>query len=151
LNKRENDEGTDLNRQYLQPKAEETRAHIRWLDKQAAFDLSLVLHEDWESRGFYLYELNPDDRPSLAEAMIKAVREVCPIDLSPLIEGRPALSGIIRPSLDPQTRPLWPESFYLVTHKSRLSYTLEAPSDFPMAGRVAALVTAVRAALREIR
>src|SRR5205807_2137120 len=28
LNRRENDEGTDLNRQYLQPKAEETLAHI---------------------------------------------------------------------------------------------------------------------------
>jgi hypothetical protein len=32
-------------------------------------------------------------------------------------------------------------------HKTRLSYTLEAPSDFPLPTRVAALVSAARAAL----
>jgi len=147
FNMRENSEGTDLNRQYLQPKAEETLAHIRWLQSQPDFDLCLVLHEDWESHGFYLYELNPDDRPSLASAMINAVGEVCPIDPSEMIEGRAAQGGIIRPSLDPRMRPLWPESFYLLTHKTRLSYTLEAPSDYPLSARVCALVAAVRAAL----
>jgi hypothetical protein len=79
--------------------------------------------------------------------MITAVSEFCPIDLSETIEGRPAVKGIIRPTLDPRTRPLWPESFYLITHNTPLSYTLEAPSDFPLRGRVAALVTAVQAAL----
>ena len=80
--------------------------------------------------------------------MVAAVSECCPIDLSETIEGRPAAKGIIRPTLDPLTRPLWPESFYLLMHKTRLSYTLEAPSDFPLSARVCALVTAVRAALQ---
>jgi hypothetical protein len=146
-NKRENIDGTDLNRQYLNPTATETLAHIRWLHRQPNFDLCLVLHEDWEAHGFYVYELNPDNRPSLAETMIKALADVCPIDPSKLIEGRPARNGIIRPSIDPRTRPLWPESFYLLTFKTRFSYTLEAPSDYPLSGRVSALVTAVRAAL----
>src|SRR5204862_1692403 len=70
LNTRDNCDGTDLNRQYLQPKAEETRAHIRWLEQQPQFDLCLALHEDWESHGFYLYELNPDNRPSLADTIM---------------------------------------------------------------------------------
>ena len=70
LNRRENSEGQDLNREYLQPKAEEVRAHIAWLEAQPNFDLCLVLHEDWESHGFYLYELNLDNRPSLAETML---------------------------------------------------------------------------------
>jgi murein peptide amidase A len=147
LNRRENDEGTDLNRQYLQPKAEETLAHIAWLERQPSFDLCLCLHEDWEAHGFYIYELNPDNEPSLAESMTEAVGKVCPIDYSEIIEGRPAARGIIRPSLDPRTRPQWPESFYLLTHKTRLSYTLEAPSDFPLACRSAALEEAVLAAL----
>jgi hypothetical protein len=147
LNRRENDEGTDLNREYLEPKAYETLAHIRWLERQPSFDLSLCLHEDWESHGFYLYELNPDDRPSLAEAMVAAVAKVCPIDHSEMIEGRPARGGIIRPSVDPRSRPQWPEAFFLLTYKTRLSYTLEAPSDFPLVGRVAALVVGVRAGL----
>jgi protein MpaA len=147
LHRRENDEGLDLNRQYLHPEAQETVAHIAWLKRQPSFDLSLCLHEDWESHGFYVYELNPDNRPSLAEAIVNSVAEVCPIDRSELIEGRPAQNGIIRPSLDPRSRPQWPESFFLLTHKTRLSYTLEAPSDFPLTARVAALVNAVRGAL----
>ena len=146
-NSRENIDGIDLNREFLNPRAEEIRALLRWLESQPAFDLCLCLHEDWESHGFYLYELNPEKRPSPAEKMIEQVSLVCPIDPSPVIEGREANQGIIRPSLDPRTRPLWPESFYLLTHKTRLTCTLEAPSDFPLTGRVAALVTAVRAAL----
>ncbi len=146
LNRRENANGIDLNREYLQPRATETLAHIDWLQRQPGFDLCLCLHEDWEAAGFYVYELNPDNRPSLAEAMVKAVAEVCPIDPSDMIEGRPALNGIIRPSVDPRSRPQWPEAFFLLTHKTRLSYTLEAPSDFPLSSRVAALVAAVRAA-----
>ena len=147
LNRRENPEGRDLNREYLEPTALETRAHIAWLERQPRFELCLCLHEDWESHGFYIYELNPDNRPSLAEPIVRRVAEVCPIDLSESIEGRAAHGGIIRPSLDPRSRPQWPESFFLLTRKTRLSYTLEAPSDFPLAVRVSALVTAVHAGL----
>ncbi len=147
LNRRENDEGADLNREYLNTKASETLAHVKWLSRQDSFDLCLCLHEDWESDGFYVYELNPDNRPSLADHIVAQVSEVCPVDLSEMIEGRPAQNGIIRPSVDPRSRPQWPEAFYLLTHKTRLSYTLEAPSDFPLPTRIAATVTAVRAAL----
>lgn len=147
LNRRENPEGKDLNRDYRHRAAAEVRAHIRWLECQPAFDLCLLLHEDWESHGFYLYEQNPDRRPTLAETMIARVATVCPIDRSETIEGRPAKDGIIRPNLDPNTRPQWAEAFYLIMHKTRLSYTLEAPSDFPLSTRADALVTAVNAAM----
>ena len=147
LNRRENRQGVDLNRQYLEPTAPETLAHIAWLERQPRFDVCLCLHEDWESHGFYVYELNPNDRPSLAEPIVRSVMEVCPIDLSDSIEGRPAHNGIIRPSWDPRSRPQWPEAFFLLTHKTGLSYTLEAPSDFPLAVRVAALVAGVHGGL----
>ena len=147
LNQRESSTGLDLNRDYRAPRSAEVRAHVAWLDQQPHFDLTLCLHEDWEAHGFYVYELNPDQQPSLAESMIAAVREVCPIDPSPLIDGREASEGIIRPHLDPALRPEWPEAFYLIQRKTRLSYTLESPSDFPLPVRVAALVAGVRAAL----
>ena len=147
FNRRENFDGIDLNRDYRNPKAAETQAHIRWLERQPPFDLYLCLHEDWESHGFYLYEQNPDEKVSLAEKMISAVKNVCPIDLSEIIEGRAAHNGIIQPKINPAERPDWPEALYLISHKARLGYTLEAPSDFPLPGRVAALVTAVNAAL----
>ncbi|MEI9961286.1 MAG: hypothetical protein WDM76_09240 [Limisphaerales bacterium] len=99
---------------------------------------------------FYLYEQNPDNKSSLAEKMIEAVRKVCPIDPSAIIEGREAQNGIIRPNILPHERPDWPEALYLIVHKARLGYTLEAPSDFPLATRVNALVAGVNAAINEI-
>jgi protein MpaA len=147
LNRRENAGGKDLNRDYRHLETTEVRAHLAWLERQPKFDLCLCLHEDWESHGFYVYELNPDHRPALAESMIARIAKVCPIDPSPVIEGREASGGIIRPNLDPQTRPQWAEAFYLIVNKTRLSCTLEAPSDFPLPTRVNALVTGVKAAL----
>ncbi|MCL5097727.1 MAG: M14 family metallocarboxypeptidase [Candidatus Omnitrophica bacterium] len=149
LNRRENAGGIDLNRDYRHLESPEIRAHVAWLDRQPAFDLALGLHEDWETHGFYLYELNPDNRPSLAERVIAAVSRVCPIETARIIEDRPAQNGIIRPQMDPTQRPRWPEAFYLISRKTRLSYTLEAPSDFPLPTRVAALATAVNAACNQ--
>jgi N-acetylglutamate synthase-like GNAT family acetyltransferase len=147
LNQRGNADGLDLNRDYLNAKSAEVLAHIAWLERQPRFDLYLCLHEDWESHGFYLYEQNPDGKPSLAGKIIEAVQKVCPIDRSEIIEDRPAQNGIIRPNLDLRARPQWPEAFYLIMHKSRQGYTLEAPSDFSLSTRVHALVAGVDAAL----
>jgi len=147
LNRRENADGKDLNRDYRRPETAEVRAHIAWLERQPQFDLYLCLHEDWEAHGFYLYEQNPDGKPPLAESIVAAVQKICPIDPSDIIEDRPAKNGIIRPNLDPRTRPQWAEAFYLIMNKSRLGCTLEAPSDFPMRIRVNALVAGVGTAL----
>lgn len=146
-NRRDNGQGIDLNRDYLHLQSGEVRAHIAWLEKQRPFDLCLCLHEDWEEHGFYVYELNPDRRPSLAEAIVAGAAKVCPIDRSEIIEGREARDGIIRPSFDPRAQLQWPEAFWLFMHKTRLSYTLEAPSDFALQIRVDALVHGVNAAL----
>jgi murein peptide amidase A len=150
LNRRENAGGKDLNRDYRHLETAEVRAHLAWLERQPPFELCLCLHEDWKSHGFYVYELNPDRQPSLAEKIIEAVARVCPVDRSPLIEGREARDGIIRPNLDPATRPQWPEAFWLLQHKTRRSYTLEAPSDFPLPVRVDALVAGVNAAVKSL-
>lgn len=147
LNRRENALGVDLNRDYRHLTSAEIRAHTQWLERQPKFDLAICLHEDWESAGFYVYELNPEGRPSLAEKIIDAVEKVCPIDRASLIENWEASGGIIRPNVKPEERPQWAEALYLITHKTRLSYTLEAPSDFALEIRVQALVAGVRAAL----
>jgi murein peptide amidase A len=147
LSKRECEHGADLNRDYKHLRTAEVRAHIEWLARQPQFDVCFCLHEDWEAHGFYVYELNPEDRASLAPAILDAACTVCPIDQSELIDGREAKDGLIRPLIDPALRPEWPEAFYLLMHKTRLSYTLEAPSDFPLTVRVAALTAAMKGAL----
>jgi len=150
LNRRENAEGLDLNRQYLHLQAAETRAHVVWLEKQPRFDVAACLHEDWESLGFYLYELHLDQSPSRAEEVIRRVEAVCPIDRSDIIEDRPAVGGIVRPNADPRARLQWPEAFWLIQNKTQHTYTMEAPSDFPLETRIASLVMAVRVILDAI-
>ena len=151
LNRRENEDGIDLNRDYRTLATPLVRAHAAWLEARPKFDASLLLHEDWESNGFYLYELNPQLQPSISEAVIAAVKEVCPIDLSPVIEGREAKDGIICANPDLLKRKDWPEAFYLIEHKTPLSYTLEAPSDFPLVTRIQALCRGVMAGLSHFR
>ena len=146
--RRENGRGMDLNRDYLRFQSAETRAHRDRLQRLPNFDLCVCLHEDWESDGFYLYELNPDQLASPAQEIIRNVAAVCPIDQASEIEGRPATAGIIQPNVDPKTRSDWPEAFYLIQAKTRLSYTMEAPSDYPLTTRVAALTISVNTALR---
>jgi len=149
-NTRENEEGIDLNRDYRSRKAALVQAHIAWLEQRPRFNLSLCLHEDWEANGFYLYELNPDLQPSLAEAVVAKVRSVCPIDDATTIDGREAEDGIICANRYLVERPEWPEAFYLIHNKTRQSYTLEGPSDFPLLTRVNALATGVRGAMEEL-
>jgi hypothetical protein len=144
---RENATGLDLNRDFLDVRATETRAHIGWLQRQPPFHLTLCIHEDWESTGYYLYELNPHQRPSLANPILEAVREYCPIDEAPVIDGRTtATTGIIRPVDDPQLRKTWPEAIYLRAHHTTISYTLESPSAFPLEHRITAHRAAITSA-----
>lgn len=149
LGTRENADGLDLNRDYRQTKSAEILAHLRWLAKQPSFDLALCLHEDWEATGAYLYELNPNQRPSLAEPIIEAVGKNHPIDRATLIDGRPAHNGIIRPGGDPALRELWPEAIYLRAHHTELCYTFETPSGHPLEERIEAQCIAVETTVEQ--
>ncbi|MCB1105074.1 MAG: M14 family metallocarboxypeptidase [Cephaloticoccus sp.] len=145
---RENGEARDLNRDYQDCLSGEVQAHVAWLQRQPPFDLTLCLHEDWESQGFYLYELNPSQRPTLAPAMIKAVAGLMPIESAEVIDGRPiAEPGIIRPVSDPSLRTNWPEAIYLRQAHTTLSYTLETPSALLLETRIAAQKAAITAAI----
>lgn len=146
---RENASGLDLNRDYRQPRSAEIAAHVRWLRAQPRFDLSFCLHEDYEAAGFYLYELNPDDLPSLAPALLAAARALGPIESSPVIDGRPAAEpGLIRPAIDPLLHEAWPEALFLRENHTRLNYTLETASAQPPGQRVATHVAALGAVIR---
>lgn len=148
---RENADGLDLNRDYKDLRSAEIRAHAAWLSHQPNFDVTLCVHEDWESKGFYLYELNPTGRPTLADAMIAAAARVCPIETATVIDGRTiAEPGIIRPVSDPLMRETWPEAIYLRAHHTTLSYTIESPSAFPLVQRIATLRAAIEAAITRL-
>jgi protein MpaA len=145
---RTNADGLDLNRDYRLPRSAEITAHVSWLRDQPPFDVSFCLHEDYEATGFYLYELNPDSRPSLAPTLLSAAAALGPIDQSPVLDGRPASEpGIVRPADDPLLRDAWPEALYLHEHHTRLGYTLETASSQHLAVRTATHCAAIEAAV----
>ena len=147
---RENQDGIDLNRDYLDLRSREVAGHVHWLRRQPAFELVFCLHEDWETQGFYLYELNTSPLPSLANTIITAARHHMPIEDAAIIDGRESVSpGIIRPVSDPLLRETWPEAIYLSAKHCRLNYTLETPSVRPGDQRIATLVAAVQAGLTQ--
>lgn len=148
---RENNEPRDLNRDYKDCLSVEIKAHTAWLEKQPAFDLTLCLHEDWESTGFYLYELNPTGRPTMAPQLLEAVKPIIPIEAAAVIDGRDIDEpGIIRPVSDPLLRDSWPEAIYLRHRHTTLSYTIETPSALPIEQRIAAQIAVVKTAVTQL-
>jgi len=155
-NTRENAEGIDLNRDFKAPKSVEARSLCAFLEHQNPFTLSLLLHEDWESKGFYLYALPLPGSDAIAEAIISSVSEEIPIDRDESIDGMEASHGIIRPDpsdldRDPKLQGEWPEAFFIYHRElARLQFTLEAPSAFPLEKRVKAIEAAIEAAVQSI-
>ncbi|GAB5560843.1 MAG: hypothetical protein SynsKO_24900 [Synoicihabitans sp.] len=145
---RENQDGADLNRDYLDLTTNEVSDHITWLRHQPPFDLALCLHEDWEATGFYLYELTRTDNPARARTVQDATREFLPVEPGEEIDGRPVTEpGIIRPESDPALRELWPEAIYLFAHHTDWCFTFETPSAAPLAQRLDAQIAACKAAI----
>jgi hypothetical protein len=146
-NSRENATGVDLNRDYRKLDTEEVRTHVSWLKRKPNFDVTLCLQEDHTTKGFYLEEANPDDILSPGRKIISRVAGVCPIERADVIHGVPADNGIVRAYGNPYANFEWTESVFLATHKTKLSYTLKAPSQLSLAIRAAALAAAVQAVL----
>ena len=144
--------GVDLNRDYWLRSTSEVAAHVEWLSGRKIPDLFLSLHEDWESEGFYFYEINQgEDRPSRAAAILEAVSPWFQPEPGPLIDGHvPRGPGWIFHSAEADLPEEWPEAIYLSKHHCPLSFTFETPSGGRLDDRVAAQCAAVRAACREL-
>jgi succinylglutamate desuccinylase/aspartoacylase family protein len=149
-NTRGNAEGIDLNRDYREPKAQETMGHIAALKTLGRFDAAMMLHEDFEGIGAYLYELNEGVPCALGADMIAAMGRHVPIDMRPEIEGVTATGGVInrRDVVAKhgaiEDRPDWPEAIYLSLNHTRVSITTESPMPFPLEQRIAAQIAAVQ-------
>ena len=148
VNTRENAEGSDLNRDYLRRETKEILAHAQWLEAIDCPQRVFSLHEDWETTGFYFYEINlGEDHPERAAAIIDAVRPWFLPEPAALIDDHETRSpGWIYHRADADLPELWPEAIFLAKRGCPLSFTLETPSSGDLDARVAAHVAAVKAA-----
>ena len=137
-NSRLDDQGHDLNRSYHHQAIPQIVAQMA-LFTDDKFDLASMLHEDYDARGVYLYEVQRQ-RPFWGEALIAAsARHIGP-DPRRNIEGRPARNGIVRRKIDTKLMPEWPEAFILYFQKVARVFTIETPSEFHIDTRVKAHV-----------
>lgn len=142
--------GVDLNRDYLHMTSPEVSAHSRWLESRPAPSLFVSLHEDWETQGFYFYEINlGEDDPGRASALLDAVSPYFPAERGPLIDGHDARApGWIFHRAEADLPDAWPEAIWLAKRGCPLSFTFETPSSAALASRVSAHIAAVCALLR---
>jgi len=141
--------GLDLNRDYLHMSSPETAAHSRWLKSRPVPGIFVSLHEDWETAGFYFYEINlGEDDTSRAAELLDAVSPFFPAEPGPEIDGHEARAqGWIYHREEADLPDAWPEAIWLAKRGCPLSFTLETPSAADLDARVAAHVAAVRTLL----
>jgi hypothetical protein len=149
---RGNGTGRDLNRDYWKRRTPEVRAHTAWLETMPPPTLFLSLHEDWETSGFYLYEINlGTDIPARATGIIDAVRPWFEPQPGPDIDGHtPRADGWIYHEAEADEPKRWPEAIFMAKLGCPLSFTFETPSEAPLDHRIAALMAAVQAARKNL-
>ena len=148
LGTRGNAGGKDLNRDYRHPQTVEVQSHRAWLEAQAPFHLALSLHEDWETTGFYLYEINTSKHGCIGPAVLEKVSAVMEIETGTVLDQHEVTSrGYIYHPPEADAPENWPEAIFHVKRCPLLSCTFETPSALPLQERVSAHVTALQAAL----
>lgn len=141
--------GVDLNWSFHRPELGEIAAVQQAIDGRR-YDAVLDLHEDWESPGFYMYEVSR--RGYIGEAVARAVSKVCPINQSAVIEGDEAQGGILRPDPHAPRREArgYGIPIALYDRHTDLYITTETPTGAAMEIRVEAHLRAARAVLQEL-
>ncbi len=150
LRTRENRDGIDLNRDFLDTQSSEITALKARIDSLSPPDISLCLHEDWEAAGFYLYSLHERQAEKAGKRVLQRVSQIAPIETANQIDGNPARDGLLLPLEFIRNDTLsdgWPEAIYLYRRSPHLHMTLESPSSLPFADRVKMHETAIDAAI----
>lgn len=144
-NTRNNHEGLDLNRKFKSPTPPPEVALAQGL-YDSPFDLTIELHEDIDSSGYYFFHASPT-RSSLVTGILNNVKTVMPINMDSEIDGIRANGGVIeRKSID-ANMDWWPMAFYSLSKGTQTCLTLETGTQFPMQTRVKAHLIAIETAL----
>ena len=148
-NSRNDANGRDLNRGYHRSDVPVIEAQKR-LVRGRVFDAAVMLHEDFDAQGSYLYEI-PGARPFWGEQLLASAAPHVPREPRGKVEGRKCRSGLIRTRVSPETLPEHPEAFFLRFGHTKRSLTFETPSEFSLTARVRAHCAVLDEVLRLAR
>jgi murein peptide amidase A len=149
-NSRFDHSGLDLNRLFHR---EDIPYFVDWQravgDRQ--FRVALMLHEDYDGQGFYIYEVQKE-KPHWGEGLLDAVRPVLPIESRISVDGRKSRSGLIRRRFNLRwfEKMGYPEAIWLHMHHSARAFTAETPSEFAIEQRALAHVALIDECIRRL-
>ncbi len=146
-NRRTNEQGDDLNRIFDRDRVSPIGPLKKLLGK-SRFDLALHLHEDYDARGAYLYEIHRR-APDWGAELLAHCQAALPVESRRRIEGQSFRAGVFlrRRDLD---LPFCPEAFPLYQRHAPHVITFETPSEFSLARRVRAHVLLVEECVRRL-
>ena len=136
-NVREDEEGRDLNRCFDQ-RENELVAWVHHLIEGYRFRVAACLHEDFDAKGVYLYELARRGE-HFGQSLLKKLESIIPRHRG-RVDGRDLRNGVMR-----RTRGLkqvaqeiggMPEAGYLFLNCARTALTFETPSEYSLYRRV---------------
>jgi murein peptide amidase A len=148
-NRRVDAEGRDLNRSFHLDDVPRIKAHKELL-RGLKFSFAMCLHEDYDARGVYLYEIRQTPvraHRAIGDELLAAAGYYVPVDLRPKIEGRRASQGAIKRRIRVKQFPVMPEAAYLALSHSDHTITLETPSEYDLGARVQAQAAAIQRAV----
>lgn len=121
---RENGAGQDLNREFMSPHPPQEVLYVQSVLQQR-FDLSLELHADEDSTGYYLYE-TVQPGADIGHRVLERIRTSMPVNLDATIDGKSADGGVIARPPQPGNHTWWPMAVYGFACGVPCSLTLEA-------------------------
>ena len=121
---RENGAGQDLNREF---KSSHPPQEVLFVQSvlQERFDLSLELHTDEDSTGYYLYE-TVQLGAEIGHRVLERIDTSMPVNLDATIDGKSADGGVIARPPQPGNHTWWPMAVYGFACGVPCSLTLEA-------------------------
>ncbi len=148
-NSRRTEDGTDLNRAFHLDQIEMVKA-VKMLAAGRRFAASLMLHEDFDGQGIYLYEIQRRKQPEWGEHLLKAAEHLMPVDPRIRIDGFHAANGVIRRKIDHRrfARIGYPEAVWAHDHHSERTFTVEAASECALQQRTLALKAVIAECVR---
>ena len=149
-NMRHDAHGIDLNRAFHLESAPVVNA-LKQLLAPHQFAVALMLHEDFDGQGLYLYEVHRA-KPFWGESLLQSASHIIPIEGRTKIDGYKAVAGLIRRRFDARrlARIGYAEAIWLHLHHSHRALTLETPSEFGIGQRVAAQIAVIEDCVRRV-
>ena len=144
---RENHDGKDLNRLFKHTDPPIEVAFVKNFFEKP-YDLTIELHEDYISHGYYLYQsgTHPED-DQLGHKILEKIKHIMPLNLNKEIDDQTASNGIMIQGKDFRSMDWWPMALYAHSKGTRRCLTLETATNFEMEIRVKAHLHAIDTAL----